>query len=540
MRDAWLYTPASKLFLPVGRRPQMSAPRFHPDSPGFDGTTWTDSVLHSTIGELPDCDLLAIPVFQKDETTLKATWAFRQLNELTGGELGKIVSRRQFAGGLDSTLGIDMTGDLPNRVLLVGLGKDAEFDDESVGPVAALATREAASYGLQHVVIASPLEKRFADSEPLARRAGAGAMLGAYTYDLHMTVKRPCSINTVTLLLNHPCDPEIEAQFSIGISEGAAQNIARDLVNGPPGLVTPDYLADVAGAIASRHEMLGIEVLNEDECRELNMGCFLSVNAGSVLPPRFIVISYRHPKAKRTIGLCGKGVTFDSGGQSLKPAEHMMDMKTDMAGGAAVLAVMDMIGSLEPEDINVFGIIAATDNQPGNTATDPGDVATAMNGTTVEILNTDAEGRLTLADAICYADTVLDCDAILSIATLTGAQVIATGNHYPTLFGSDREIAESLMFAAELAGEPGALLPWSLRDKKQLKSEIADLKNIGTKAGGSMTAALFCGAFTDKSYAHMDIAGPSAAEKPWGEFTTPGGTGWGMRTLLQFVLSQRD
>ena len=516
----------------------MSVVRFSPAQPGFDGEAWSFVVGNKSIAELPDCDLLAIPVFQKDETTMQATWAFRQLNELTGGELGKLVERRQYAGGLDSTLGIDMTGDLPSRVLLVGLGKATEFDGESVGAAAALATKEANSYGLQHVVIVNPLDALGRTSVTLARRAGAGAMLGAYVYDLHMTVKRPCSISSVMLLLNHSSNPEIDAAFMVGLSEGASQNNARDLVNGPPNLVTARHLSAVAKEIGKRHERLTVTVLDRDECRDLKMGCLLSVNAGSHEPLQFIVISYKTPGAKRSIGLVGKGVTFDSGGQSLKPSKHMEDMKTDMAGGGAVIAAMDLIACLEPLDVNVYGIIAATDNQPGSTATDPGTVVTSMTGTTVEILNTDAEGRLTMADAIGYADKKLGCDVILSIATLTGAQVVATGHHYPTLFGSDAAVAQQLQLAAVRAGEEGVLFPWSAHDKRQLKSEIADLKNIGTSAGGSMTAALFCGAFTDKPYAHMDFAGPSSFEKPSGEFTTPGGTGWGVRTLLQFVLAQ--
>ncbi|MDP9388486.1 MAG: leucyl aminopeptidase, partial [Actinomycetota bacterium] len=310
--------------------------------------------------------------------------------------------------------------------------------------------------------------------------------------------------------------------------------LARDLVNEPAGALTPAALAERARAVAEQ-EGLSVTVLDEVAIAEHRLGGLLGVAAGSEQPPRLVELVYDPPEAEAaTVVLVGKGITFDSGGLSIKTAEGMMTMKTDMSGAAAVLGAMSALPALGVR-VRVVGILPITENMPGGAATKPGDVLEIRNGTTVEVLNTDAEGRLVLADALSLAAEQAP-DAVIDLATLTGAQVVALGRRIAGLMGNDDALVERVRAAAEAAGEPAWPLPLPDDYRSHLDSEVADLKNIG-KAGeaGTLVAGLFLREFVgDVPWAHLDIAGPARAESDEG-YLTKGGTGTGVRTLLELL-----
>jgi leucyl aminopeptidase len=280
---------------------------------------------------------------------------------------------------------------------------------------------------------------------------------------------------------------------------------------------------------------LGVRVLEQAECKKLGMGAFLGVAAGSEQPPKFIHLTYTPSgRRRRTVAVIGKGITFDSGGLDLKSAEGMLRMKDDMSGAAAVLGIMRALPALKPP-VEVHGLIAATENMPSGAAIRPGDILRAMNGTTIEIGNTDAEGRLTLADAISYAVQKVKADEVVDMATLTGACVVALGPLCSGLFANDQGLADRLLAAAEAAGERVWQLPLIDDYREHLKSDVADLNNVGPRGGGAITAGLFLKEFAgDTSWAHLDIAGPAFLEKDT-PLAPKGGTGCAVRTILTYL-----
>ncbi len=313
--------------------------------------------------------------------------------------------------------------------------------------------------------------------------------------------------------------------------------LARDLVNAPPGDMHPEQLAQTARAIAKASKgCITAKILSQKDCEKLGMGAYLAVAKGSAFPPKFIHLTYTPAKASnKSVALVGKGITFDSGGLSLKPADAMMTMKCDMGGAAAVLGCFATMTAVAPK-VTVHGIIAAAENMPSGTAYRPGDILRAANGKTIEVLNTDAEGRLTLADALDYA-VKLDPDVIVDLATLTGACVVALGEEIAGVMSNDDETSIALLAAAERAGEKLWEMPLEPRYRSLVESDVADLRNIATsRYGGTLTAGLFLQEFVnDVPWAHMDIAGPAFAERPMASYIGKGGTGYGVRTLVEFV-----
>lgn len=312
---------------------------------------------------------------------------------------------------------------------------------------------------------------------------------------------------------------------------------ARDLVNMPARDMQPQDLAKTAKDIAKMSENISVKVLNKAQCEKLGMGSYLSVAAGSDTPPAFIHLKYK-PKGKavKKIAIVGKGVTFDSGGLSLKPAQHMMTMKCDMGGSAAVLGLFRTLAELNL-NVEVHGIIAATENMVNGKATRPGDVVKAMDGQTIEVLNTDAEGRLTLADALLYAQKQ-KVDEIIDLATLTGACVVALGEEISALYSDDDQMAKKIIEAGQEAGEEIWNMPLYAKYDDLLKSEIADMRNIAKSSyGGSITAALFLKRFIKGKvkWSHIDIAGPAFAERPLNAYSKYGGTGVGVMTLVNYL-----
>ncbi|MGH9148848.1 MAG: leucyl aminopeptidase, partial [Acidimicrobiales bacterium] len=342
----------------------------------------------------------------------------------------------------------------------------------------------------------------------------------------------PCRIEGV-VAVGGPGGPTT-AGLERGAQMAAAVRLARDLVNEPARAMTPSRLAEVATEIAERGG-LALKVLDEAAIAAEGLGGLQGVAAGSDEPPRLIELVYDPPGATRTVAVVGKGVTFDSGGLSIKTADGMMTMKTDMSGAAAVLAVMSALPALAPP-VKVVGIAACTENMPSGKAVKPGDVLRIRNGKTVEVLNTDAEGRLVLADALSLAAEAAP-DAIIDLATLTGACVVALGREIAGLMGNDDALLGQVRAAAERAGEPVWHLPLPSRYRRHIDSEIADIKNIGAAGGqaGTLSAGLFLKEFVgDRPWAHLDIAGPARSEEDDG-YVTKGGTGFGVRTVLELL-----
>jgi leucyl aminopeptidase len=300
--------------------------------------------------------------------------------------------------------------------------------------------------------------------------------------------------------------------------------------------MTPAKMAKAASELAKEYG-LSIEVLEEEQISLEGMGGLLGVSRGSQQPPRFIILKYKGRDSDETdIVLAGKGITFDSGGISIKPSERMGDMKGDMAGGASVLGTIRAIAQLKPK-VNVTALVPATENLPSGTAMKPGDVITAMNGKTIEVLNTDAEGRLILADALSYAKKI-DTKSIIDVATLTGACQIALGNICTGAFSNNQELIDEVITAGNEVGERAWQLPMFAEYREQLKSDIADIKNIGTRYGGAITAAKFLEDFVgDIPWVHLDIAGTSDTDKEKG-YLVKGATGIPVRTLVNFILSK--
>jgi leucyl aminopeptidase len=429
-------------------------------------------------------------------------------------------------------------GDGLERVVLLGVGDLG--DAAQLRALAHDAMRQAQSIGAARVV----LDLR----NPLARASWAtpshdgdmiaqGCELGLYAYERFIAEDKRArrTIRDVVVVADSTAPAEGTARGQI-IAQSIAR--ARDLVNGPAGLVTPTHLAAaaeeiVAGLKAAEHDV-ALVVLDRDECAARNMGCFLGVAQGSDEPPKFIHMSYKpRAQSRGRIALIGKGVTFDSGGYSLKPNDGMLDMKMDMGGAAAVMSAFEAAAKLQlPWEVHA--IVAATENMVSGGAYRLGDVLTASNGKTVEINNTDAEGRLTLADAMIYAGRLAP-DFMLDFATLTGACMVALGPKIAGVMTKDDRLAEDWLAASARCGEPMWRLPLPDDLKEQLKSKIADMKNTGERSGGAITAGLFLSEFVEAGrWLHCDIAGPAMASKPYG-ITTAGGTGFPVATILEFL-----
>jgi leucyl aminopeptidase len=464
----------------------------------------------------------------------------RQVDGALGGLLALALRDQRFEGRVGEIADLHAGGRLTaKRVLIVGLGRRGECTAEVVRRAAASAARRARDLGAASLAI--PVLGARARGLGLAARAqatGEGVLLGLYRFDRYKEKRNGERAVTALTVLIAPARERGPAREALRRAEWTAEAtcFARDLINEPANSVTATALAETARAIA-REAGLKVRVLDRAGCERLGMGAFLGVNLGSSEPPRFIHLTYtpRRP-ARRRIALVGKGITFDSGGLDLKTAEGMATMKGDMSGAAAVLGVLKVLPRLGPP-VEVHALIAATDNMPSGSATKPGDVLRAMNGKTIEVNNTDAEGRLTLADAISYARKEIKAQEIVDIATLTGAASIALGSLCGAAMSNDRALQARVLAAGERAGE--RLWPMPLIDeyREGLRSEVADLRNTGPRPGGAITAALFIREFAgDTPWVHLDIAGAAFTEKEL-PYAAKGGVGFGTRTLLEFVLA---
>jgi leucyl aminopeptidase len=419
-----------------------------------------------------------------------------------------------------------------SKLLVIGAGKREKFSDTHLRYLAGAAVRNLRSRGGRE------LAWILGSSEPSAVAAVVdGALVADYDADRYRTERNgEKGIDNLWLATGGDALPaEAEAALHRGRILGEAQNFTRDLVNEPSNHMTPTKLAEQATEMATRFG-LECEVLGSGEIQGLKMGALWAVAQGSQQEPaKLIVIRYAPENAPEqpVIGLIGKGITFDSGGISIKPSENMHEMKTDMAGGATMLGVMQAIAQLKPR-VRVTALIPATENMPSGNAFKPGDVVTSMSGKTIEILNTDAEGRLVLADALTYAKQ-LGCTVLIDAATLTGAVLVALGNFTTGVFGWNKEWVDRVLAAAKVAGEKMWQLPVDEDYRDLYKSSIADLANTGGRYGAAITGAMFIGEFAgDTPWVHLDIAGTRWAndEKP---YRAKGPTGHGVRTLVQLL-----
>jgi leucyl aminopeptidase len=486
--------------------------------------TTTDSPLDQL-----DADLLVIAVTEQD---LEDGHLIDQAGARIAATLRRAIADERFRAKPAQTLVALVDGQRTTRVALVGLGPAPDPAARTLRIAAGSSMRAAAAVGAARVAIAwSP-----ATGAPAAlavQAAAEGALLGVYRFEKYVTDERARQRTPATVLLRPPAlDDTLPAALTRARSTARAVARARDLVNEPAGYLTPTRLADTAAAWA-RDTGVTVEVLDRAACAALGMGLFLAVAQGSTEEPRFIHLAWTPAGARRRIALVGKGVTFDSGGLSLKTNEGMLDMKTDMAGAAAVLAAIASAAE-EKLAIEVHAFAACTENMPSGSSYKLGDVIRSLDGKTVEINNTDAEGRLTLADALTFALRGKP-DAVLDFATLTGACVVALGPHTAGVMGNDDALAAEVLAAGERAGEDMWRLPLPPRLGEQLKSEIGDLKNTGERWGGALTAGLFLKEFVGAvPWAHVDIAGPSSSSKEYGH-VGKGGTGFATASILELL-----
>jgi leucyl aminopeptidase len=474
------------------------------------------------------------------EGTKRPGGATGAVNKALGGAISQLIKEGEIKGKFNELTLIHTLDRLPSpRVLVVGLGKQQEFKLDKVRAITGTALRYLRRVGVKTVAtVVHGAGVGGLDPQQCAQAIAEGAVMGLYRFTKHKKKNEDeREIDALSLVeFDRTKAPALRRGVATGRVLAEAANRARDMANEPANCLTPAIMAEQALA-AARDAVLECEVLEREQMEALGMGALLGVAQGSAQPPKFIVLRYRGDRRRKaTLGLLGKGVTFDSGGISIKPSAGMQAMKGDMSGGAAVISALWAIGKLKPR-INVTAVIPATENMPSSSATKPGDVVRAMDGKTIEVVNTDAEGRLILADAIAYArDQGLS--PIVDVATLTGSMVIALGKAATGCMTNNQELCQKVIAAGEAAGEKFWQFPLYDEYKEHIKSDVADVKNVGKRGqAGSISAALFLAAFVgDTPWVHLDMAGTDSAEKDKGAWVK-GATGIPTRTLVNLVLA---
>ena len=436
----------------------------------------------------------------------------------TSNELVNKYAPDNFTGKKGEIFLIHTHGELPaKQILAIGLGEETKIDNNIIREQTAKAVRKCSQLKAKKVAVNFTTDCNY----------GAPAVLGAFIANYHFDKYKTKKEDKIDEIYLSDVDREL-VQKAIIIAN--SMELTRNLANEPAAFATPSKLAEIA------LELNGIqtEILNQSKCEELGMGAFLAVARGSVEPPKFIHMKYVPQNPKKRIAIIGKGLCFDSGGLDIKPANSMLNMKDDMSGAACILGVMKALEQLKP-DIEVHGIIAACENMPSGSSYKPGDIVTAMNGKTIEVDNTDAEGRLTLADALCYA-CKLDVEEIIDIATLTGACMVALGSAASGIMGNNDDFINEIINTGKIVGEKYWQLPMWQEYRDNMNSDVADMKNTGTRYGGASAAGMFLKEFvTDNvKWAHLDVAGTAFLDKPQKEFSK-GACGIGVRTLIKYI-----
>ncbi len=455
------------------------------------------------------------------------TGAVGALDESLSGAIKALLDGGDLKGKLNQTAVLYPRG-AAQRVIVVGLGKPQELTLDKVRQAAGTAAKKARDLGAKSIAtLALGAGGGGLDPQAAAQATVEGIVLGLYEFRVHKsTPAEHGTLESATLVESDPAKlAAVQEGARVGRILAEATNFTRDLVNQPSNHMTPHILADAARDMAARNH-LECEVLSLEQMAGLGMGAFMGVTRGSDEPPQFIILEHK-PGAGQPVIFVGKGITFDSGGISIKPSEHMEAMKGDMAGAAAVIGAMQAVAQLDLPQ-HVVALAPACENLPSGHAYKPGDVLKAMNGKTIEIISTDAEGRLILADALCYAERYHP-SAVIDLATLTGACVVALGDMVAAgLFSTDDELAARLREAGTKAGEKLWPLPLYEEYKDKIKSEVADMKNSGGRYGGVGTSAIFLKEFTSYPWMHLDIAPMSLDDKGTA-------TGFGVRTLVEFL-----
>jgi leucyl aminopeptidase len=481
-----------------------------------------------------DVQALAVAVFKNEKSD---DGFIKKLDELSGGLVTSALEAEEFSGKEGETCYFHLVGNnnlKARRLLLVGAGEVDDYKEGQISHLVGTAVRSLRSKNAKSIAV---VPRASGDAELIASTAVQGAFIALFDPDKYRTVEREeKTVERLVVVIEGADEAAASKGVETGRIVGESINFTRDLANEPGAYMTPTDMAERAREIANEFG-LSIDVLDEARMEQEGMGSLLSVSRGSDQPAKLIILKYTPATSEGDTGellsFVGKGVTFDSGGISLKPGENMELMKYDMTGGATVLGAMRAIAQLKPP-IPVLGVAPCTENLPSGKATKPGDVVKAMTGKTIEIINTDAEGRLILADAIAYAKK-LGATKIIDMATLTGAVSIALGDVNAAVLGTDQELIDEIISAGKEVGEKFWQLPLDKEYSKQIKSDIADIKNVGGRKAGTITAAAFLKEFADGvSWAHLDIAGTA-----WGDDAKPyrskGPTGIAVRTLLRIV-----
>jgi leucyl aminopeptidase len=496
--------------------------------------------LEVTTGEIAGigADAIVVGLAEGNDTLVGEMAA---VDAALDGAIGQLISQGETKGKLGENTLIHSLGKLPAaRVLVAGLGKEADLTEDKIRGIIAGSGRLLRGKGAKSIAIA-PLGVGLAGiSDAAAGQALAeGARLGLYRFLRHKKGDGDDDngdIESIKIVTTAGRQAALAAGVRLGDIMAKAAILARDMGNEPANFMTPTDMVREATEIATA-QGLEIEVLERDDMEKLGMGALLGVARGSHQPPKFIIMRYRGKPSSKVIdiALCGKAITFDSGGLSLKPAASMGDMHGDMCGGASVLGAMSAIGQIKPK-VNVLALVPATENMPGGGALKPTDVITAMEGKTIEIISTDAEGRLVLADALGYARKE-KAKRIVDIATLTGACVVALGTVCTGVFGNNQKLVDAVVAAGGKSGEKMWQMPTYDEYKEQNKSGVADIKNTGGRDAGAITGALFIGAFAgDTPWVHLDIAGTNMLPKQRG-YEIKGATGVPVRSLVNLVIS---
>ena len=478
-----------------------------------------------------DVGAVVVNLFKGVRSPSGATGA---VDRALGGAISQLIEDGEITGKSGETTLIHTFGRIPPaRVIVAGLGDRDDFSLDVVRGVTAESCRRLCGIGVQRLAtIAHGAGVGGLDARSTGQAIAEGAILGLYRFDKYKSSEEDGGkIEQLTIVeFDESKAKEIEQGVSDGGIVADSVNLCRDMVNEPANFMTPARMAEAALEVA-RETSIELDVLERDDIRERGMGALIGVSQGSVEPPKLIVMRYLgNPDDRRVLGLLGKGITFDSGGISLKPASNMGAMKGDMAGGASVIAAMKAIGRFRPP-INVTAIVPATENMPSGHAQRPGDVVRTLSGKTIEIDNTDAEGRLVLADAAAYASSI-GVTHIVDVATLTGAVRVALGGVCTGAFGNNQEFTDSVVAAGESVGERIWQMPTYDDYREQYKSDVADIKNTGGSPAGSITGAMIIGEFVgDAAWVHLDIAATSMSDYTKGH-NVKGATGVPVRTLI--------
>ncbi len=484
------------------------------------------SVAKGLLEQTP-ANVLVVNLFEGVKIPAGATGA---IDIALDGLISKFVIEKEgFDGKFGSMYVLPTYGKIfAEKVLVVGLGRNKDFTLNRLREISQKVVKKCMKMNNAKKVISVLHGAGIGGFDPqvAAQMITEGAMIGAYSFDKYKTEKTQKKVEDFIIvdMVEENCK-KAKAGVKKGKLIASAVNFARDLSNEQPAYTTPTKLAEIAQSLNG----IDVRVYEKDEIEKMGMGAFLAVSKGSSQPPKFIHMRYKNDKAQRKIAIIGKGICFDSGGLDLKPPSSMLNMKDDMSAAGAVLAVMGVLKELKP-NCEVHGIIAACENMPGCSAYKPGDILVAKNGKTIEVDNTDAEGRLTLADALCYA-CELGVDEVIDVATLTGACVVALGNTVSGIMGNCQSMIDKLIKCGNAGGEKLWQMPMFEDYRDSLKSDIADMKNTGSRMGGTQIAALFLQNFVKKvHWAHIDIAGTAYLDKK-------GATGASVRTLLNYLLS---